>query len=55
MLTGFLTFGILVGLTIALWFLTMGSGPLVAFLAYSFGGSIGLMTMAVAYGIRHEP
>ena len=44
----FLTFGVLCGMTAAVFTVTAGAGPLMALAAYSAVGSLGLLAMVGA-------
>jgi hypothetical protein len=51
MLIRSLAFGILCGATAALFTWTAGAGVLPAFAAYSLGGSLGLLAMALPWAV----
>ena len=50
MMIGFLTFGVLVGLTAATLTVMTGGGAVLALLSYAIAGSLGLLTMALQDG-----
>ncbi len=55
MLVWLLAFGVLVGITAAVFAFSAGASPLMALLIYASGGSLGLLTMALSFSLRPRP
>ena len=54
MVIWFLTFGLLCGITAAVLAIVAGADPVLALLAYSVGGTVGLLTSAAVYTFKAD-